>query len=131
MSGYCAVGRKNTTDTSPRTTMMIERTEAKMGRSTKKRVSMGGLLSGGSGFRGLAGGDLGHRHGLVVRGDARPRPHRLAALDDDPFAGVQPLLDHAQAVVLLPQGHLASLHLVLVVDDVNDLLALVGLDRPV
>ena len=70
-----------------------------------------------------------HVHELRLDGDARP--HLLQAVDDHPLARLQAVGDLPQAVVERPQPDGAGDHLVLLVDDVEDLLALVGVDGAV
>src|SRR5262249_2849263 len=91
--GYCATGSW-VSETRPTTTMTIETTAAKMGRSTKKcpnfmpcpgslRCAAGGFAAGGF----AAGGILPHFPLGRVRDDLAtgPRPHQ--ALDDDGVVG--------------------------------------------
>src|SRR4051812_49370150 len=143
ISGYWAIGRENTA-ARPARAMTIEMTQAKTGRSMKKRANTGCLLSGfrlgAGGNRGLrvvrsrggaAAGPRGYRHVHQFRFDDGPGSHPLQAVDDDPLAGLQPVLDGAQPVVDRPQFHGAVDDLVLVTHQVDDLLPLVGLDGSV
>src|SRR5262245_9745388 len=103
--------------------MTIEMTHARTGRSMKKRASTAGLLSVLPGLRGerLRGRD---RHVHEFRLDRDAGPYLLQAGDDHPLTRPQPLGDLPQAVVERPQPDGADDHFVLLVDDVEDLLAL-------
>src|SRR5579883_3628924 len=70
-----------------------------------------------------------HRHELRLHGDARP--HLLEAVDDYPFARLHAFGDLPQAVVERSQADGARHHLVVLAHDVDDLLALVGVEGAV
>src|SRR5882724_257545 len=137
--GYWAIGRRPAA-MPPSRTMTIEMTHARTGRSMKKRANMTGLLSGfielrggTSGFQGLrrfgwaaSGGRDRHVHELRLDGDARS--DLLQTVHDHPLARPQAVFDRPQAVVQRPHADGTGGHLVLLVDDVEDLLALVGVD---
>src|SRR3954463_7877994 len=111
----------------PSRTMTIEMTHARTGRSMKKRASTAGLPSGRPGPRGVRHrGRDGHVH--EVRLDRGARPHLLQAVDDHPLARLQAVGDLPHAVVERPQPDGAVDHRILRVDDVEDLLALVGVE---
>src|SRR5947199_9536223 len=74
-SGYCAIG-SFWRATRPMITMTLDRTVAKIGRSTKKRANIGPLLR--RRLRGLAGGARPRAHAHLRR---RPRPARPHARD--------------------------------------------------
>src|SRR5215831_11428507 len=127
----------------PSRTMTIEMTHARTGRSMKKRASMTGLLSGLRGSRGgtsglqslrqcgwaTRGGRDRHVDQLRLHGEARP--HLLQAVDDHSLARLQAVGDLAQAVMERSEANGAGDDLVLLVDDVEDLLALVGVEGAV
>src|SRR5262249_2452469 len=110
----------------PSRTMTIEITHARTGRSMKKRASTAGLLSGFFGFAGV--GHKGDRHVHELRLDRDARPHLLQAFDNHALAQVQALRDLPQAVVERPQLDGAGAYLVVLLDDVQDLLALAGIE---
>ena len=66
-----------------------------------------------------------------LRLDDDPRPDLLQAVDDHPLARLQAVLDRPQPVVQRPHADRAGDDLVLVVDDVEDLLALVVVEGAV
>src|SRR5438046_5824329 len=90
-SGYCAIG-SCCRATRPMITMTIERTVAKIGRSTKKRANISSSLRGRLGGRPRAHADFLRRHG----------PARSRALDpvhDHPFAGCEAVGHGAESVL--------------------------------
>jgi hypothetical protein len=66
-----------------------------------------------------------HRLGL----DLHPRPDALKAAADDPLARREPLFDNSLPLVQRPDLDGPVDHLVLVVDDIEELLPLVGPQR--
>lgn len=82
----------------------------------------------------LGGGPFRCRRCLIL-GDGLPLginldawPHPLQALDDHPILRLQSVANHTQTVDERPGHHLAVLHGVLVVDDKDEALRLVGPD---
>src|SRR6478672_5305599 len=112
----------------PSRTMTIDITHARTGRSMKNRASTAGLLSGV--FRLPGGRQERDWHGHELRLDGGARAGLLQAVDDHQLARLQAGLDLAQAVLQRPGADGAGDDLVLVVDDVEDLLALVGVQGP-
>src|SRR4051794_283439 len=113
ISGYCATGSRAKA-TRPRITNTIERTEAKIGRSMKKREMDMGLF----------GGLFGFRRAISLRFDvfllrrhfgALPRRHQT--IDDHAIAGLDSVLDHAQIADKLAEGHVFLPRHVLGIDD--------------
>src|SRR5689334_9848830 len=88
MSGYCAVGSL-VIATYPAIVVRIAMTIATIGRRTKRAPMR--LLPGLRGRR--TGGARGRRAPGLLRDDRHARPDPLDALDDDPVAGLQALLD--------------------------------------
>src|SRR5262249_20468727 len=122
----------------PSSTMTIEMTHARTGRSMKKRASMTVLLFCGRGSgpgcglrkarRSVGAPGFGGRHVDQLRLHGEARPHLLQAVDDHPLARLQAVGDLAQAVMECSEANGAGDDLVLLVDDVEDLLALVGVE---
>src|SRR5262249_47489592 len=110
----------------PSRTMTIEITHARTGRSMKKRASTASLLSRFFGFPGV--GREGDRHVHELRLDRDARPHLLQAVDDHPLARLHAVGDLPQAVMERSEANRAGDHLVVLVDDVEDLLALVSVE---
>src|SRR5437667_12469327 len=122
-SGYCAIG-SFCSATRPMITMTIERTVAKIGRSTKKRANISSSLRGRLGGRPRAHADFLRRHG----------PARSRALDpvhDHPFAGCEAVGHGAESVLERAELHGSVLDHVLVVHDQDVLPVLVGADGAV
>src|SRR5262249_5655043 len=67
-----------------------------------------------------------HVHEVRLHGDARP--HLLQAVDDDPLARCQAVGDLAQTVMERSEPNGARDDLVFLVDNVEDLLALIGVE---
>src|SRR5947208_1569734 len=117
--GYCASGSVKRA-TPPASVMTMESTEAKIGRSMKKRENTGGprgllfplphrlpllacrlgrgrrlvvgvFVAGALARLTRAGAEIGHFHRL--RYYLRLGPHTLQAVHHDPLAGLQPFLD--------------------------------------
>src|SRR5689334_13780390 len=130
----------------PTRKIITDKTAAKIGRSIKKRANFmaapwkfcrgsapaGALLVTFS-FHGSRGGQ--HRvtieagiHGDQLRLHDRARMHTLHAVHDHGFAGLQAFLHDAQTVVEPADLHAAIRDLVVLVDHVDELLALVGAD---
>src|SRR5204862_4596553 len=126
-SGYCAMGRL-WSDTSPMITMTIERTVAKIGRSTKKRANISLLLRL---RRRLRGGRCPWTHADLLRRHGHPGAHALDAVHDHPLAGRQPFGDGPQPALDRAELHLTILDDVLVVHDQHVLAVLVGADGAV
>src|SRR5205814_6914980 len=87
-SGYCAIG-SFWRATRPMITMTIDRTVAKIGRSTKKRANIGPPLR--RRLRGRGRGGLPRPHAHLLRGHRPARPHALAPGLDHTVAGRYPL----------------------------------------
>src|SRR5262245_61072068 len=104
----------------PSRTITMEITHARTGRSIKKRASTAGLLSGFFGLPGVGREQDRHVHELWLDRDARL--HLLQAVDDHPLARPQAVGDLPQAVVETSQADGSGGHLVVLVDDVDDLL---------
>src|SRR3954465_3512371 len=102
--GYCEIGRPWKAR-APASTITIDSTAAKIGRSMKKTENMvsalgrrrsaagGGLLGSGRGLLGSGRGLLGAGRGrlrlgrcALLDGDLDPGPHFLRAFHDDPLA---------------------------------------------
>src|SRR5208337_4393411 len=99
---------------------------SRRGRLRWGRLRWGGLRRGSVGSRVPAE----RRHGPLLGADRHTRPDLLQAADDDPFIGLQPLGDHAQAIVLeRGRGDSAVLDLVVLVNHVDELDSLVRADR--
>src|SRR5215813_4181964 len=112
MSGYCAVGSFDIA-TAPAIVIRIAMTIATIGRRTKKAPT--GLLPGlfgGARFRGFGLGRLGGGAAGFLRDDRHARPHALQALDDDPVARLQALLDDPEVSVDRPRLDDLDRHLV-------------------
>src|SRR5438132_14276905 len=82
-SGYCAIGSVCRA-TRPMITMTIDRTVAKIGRSTKKRANIGPLLR--RRLRGLGRGGRPRAHAHLLRGHRPARPDALDPVHDHPVA---------------------------------------------
>src|SRR5262245_63270552 len=102
----------------PMRTMAREITQARTGRSMKMRASIGGFS------RARRRG----RHVDELRLDRDPRPDLEQAADDHPVTRRHALLDLPQTVVVSTNPDGTGDHLVPLVDDVDDLLALVVVD---
>src|SRR5262245_17073296 len=127
-SGYCAIGRFWSA-TSPMITMTIDRTVAKIGRSTKKRANIVPLLRGR--LRRLRRGGRAGAHAHLLRRHGRARAHALDPVHDDPLAGRESLGHGAEPAVHTAELHRSVLDDVLVVHDENVLPVLVGTDRAI
>src|SRR5512135_606078 len=125
ISGYSATGRRAAA-MPPSRTMMTEMTHARTGRSMKNRASTAGPLSGFFGLPGVCRERDRHVHEFRLDRDARP--HLLQPVDDHLLARLQAVGDLAQTVMKCSQPDGAGDHLVLLVDNVEDLLALIGVE---
>src|SRR5690606_19909421 len=154
-SGYSPIGSRGI-EIRPAAKITIDSTAAKIGLSMKKREkSMGWFLDSGkrgpalprgegsvagrrasgrragearlSSSRGhrRGGGRLAHGHGPCLHGHAGEED-LLHAADDHRVAGLQALLDDAQAVGHAPDHDVAALRLAFAVHDVDVLAVLVG-----
>src|SRR5689334_792629 len=113
MFGYCAIG-KDSRAIPPASVMAIDSTEAKIGRSMKKREITGGPSSP----------SLGRRR-WCYRFHLHARLHQLHAGDDDALIRLKTVLNDAHAVLLKrAQLDLVILDLVLLIDHVDELVAL-------
>src|SRR2546422_4605957 len=110
ISGYCAIGRLSTA-ASPASTMKMDTTAAKMGRSMKNRENMGLLLGRGFGCFGLCFGNP-HR-------GARPEAHH--AVDDHALARLEPARDDPGLPRPFAGLDRARLGLAFFIDDVDEL----------
>src|SRR5262249_25260143 len=104
----------------PNSTMMIEMTQARTGRSMKKRASMPELLSGDLGRRGVRGQRHRHPHQPGLAGDSRR--DLLQAVDDPLLARLQAGSDLPQAVVQRSQPDRARDYFTVAVHHVDNLL---------
>src|SRR5438034_6082749 len=111
MSGYCAMGRLRIA-ARPASTMKMDSTAAKMGRSMKKRENMGLFLRLRFCFR--LGAGLGDAH-------RRSRPEAHQALDDHAVAGLHALVDDPGIARPLADLDRPRLRGVLLVDDIDEL----------
>src|SRR2546427_11594261 len=127
-SGYCAIG-SFWRATRPMITMTIDRTVAKIGRSTKKRANIGPLLR--RRLRGLGRGGRPRAHAHLLRGHRPARPHALDPVHDHPVAGRDALGHGAEPVLDRTELHRAVLNDILRVHDQDVLPVLVGADRAV
>src|SRR5204862_3754669 len=126
--GYCAIG-SFWRATRPMITMTIDRTVAKIGRSTKKRANIGPLLR--RRLRGLGRGGRPRAHVHLLRGHRPARPHALDPVHDHPVAGRDALGHGAEPVLDRTELHRAVLDDILRVHDQDVLPVLVGADRAV
>src|ERR1700677_1184650 len=110
----------------PSSTITTEITHARTGRSMKKRASICGLFV----YQWLLTVDLGfwlsvwHLYRLRLHGDAWP--HLLQAVHDHPLARLEACGNLAQAVVERSEANGAGDDLVVMIDNVEGFLALVG-----
>src|SRR5262245_22306038 len=122
--GNSLTGRSGS-ETSPATTMMIETTDAKIGRSMKKDEMFMEAESPSRGRRRHTGTD-GHLFGR----DLRSRPHPLQSIDDDDVAGFEAFANDAQTLLGTPELNRTVLNLVARTEHENIVLRLIGADRP-
>src|SRR2546428_11086045 len=106
-SGYCAIG-SFWRATRPMITMTIDRTVAKIGRSTKKRANIGPLLR--RRLRGLGRGGRPPAPAHLLRGHRPARPHALGPVHDHPVAGRDAPRHRAGPRLGPTQPHRAGLH---------------------
>src|SRR3954463_2075750 len=141
--GYCEIGRPWKAR-APASTITIDSTAAKIGRSMKNTENMasalgrrwsaagGGLLGlgRGGGLRGLPRrhGVLGLRPRTLLDGDLDPGPHFLRAFHDDPLARFHAGIDHREIVRGAAHLDRAHGHLVVVADGEERLRSLGLLD---
>src|SRR4030095_12510580 len=123
-SWYWLIGSCHTA-MAPIRKMMIDSTAAKIGRSMKKRANRMLLASS---HRELRLGELAGIHRDALGRDDDTWTDALQTVDDDVLARLQALLHDAQAVREPADFHRPIRDLVLGVDDVNELLALIGTD---
>src|SRR4051794_12585628 len=109
MAGYWAMGRP-TRAIQPTRMMTMEMTQAKTGRSMKKRASMGCPGRINSSYWSAASGLRHPRHRDRGGLDGSTRADALDALDDDLLLRLDAGLDLAQAVVQAAETHHALLH---------------------
>src|SRR5207247_2750950 len=109
-SGYCAIG-SFWRATRPMITMTIDRTVAKIGRSTKKRANIGPLLR--RRLRGLGRGGRPRAHAHLLRGHRPARPHALDPVHAHPVAGRDALGHGATPVLDRTELHRAVLDTIL------------------
>src|SRR3954468_24606963 len=125
--GYCEIGRPWKAR-APASTITIDSTAAKIGRSMKKTENMvsalgrlrsaagGGLLGAGRGLLGSRRGRLRLRRRALMDGDLDPGPHFLRAFHDDPLARLHSGIDHGKIVGGAAHLDRAHGHLVVVAD---------------
>src|SRR5262249_60093149 len=101
-------------------TMTREITHAKTGRSMKKRANMLASL--------LPCDRDGHVYQLRLDGNARSDLEQ--PVDDYPLTRLHAFFDYPQPVVERPQADGTGAHLILVGNDVENLLALIGINGP-
>src|SRR3954470_21702398 len=131
--GYCEIGRPWKAR-APASTMTIDSTAAKIGRSMKKTENMVSALgrrrsAAGGGLLGPGRGLLRLARRALLDGDLDPGPHFLRAFHDDALARLHAGIDHHE--ILRGAAHLnrAHGHLVVVADDEERLHSLGLLDR--
>src|SRR5438105_7495599 len=119
MSGYCAIGRLRIA-ARPASTIKIDSTAAKIGRSMKKRENMGRLFLRLWFLR--LGRRLAGRIGIGV-GDAhrRARPQAHQSLGDHAIAGLHALVDHPGVTGPVTDLDRARLCRAVFIDDVDEL----------
>src|SRR5207248_284636 len=125
ISGYCAIGRRMN-ETPPRMMNTIDSTEAKIGRSMKKREI---LIAGSIRLRLRPGRP--RRRSLLLRRHfgTWPRPHQ--AVDDDAVVRRDPVLDDAQVADELAERDVSRARNILAIDHEHELAYLLGADRRV
>ena len=137
IGGYMSIGSMNTA-TPPTRMMTSDSTQAKIGRSMKKRANTTGVLSHLSiglgrltcvdrstprrrrfktGVGTIAGDESGGTGIDKLRLHNNPRPHALQTIDDHPLTRLQTVRYDLEPFLLLSHGDLATDNLVLVVDD--------------
>src|SRR5437764_6225449 len=152
MSGYSAIGKKPA-PIAPRSMMMIEITQARTGRSIKKRASMGvtqwvpGLEKiGPSTFNSSLSLTANARHGALsprrtalyfcsghlhkLRLDFHSRTNLRHTAHHDALTGLEPLGNLAETVMHRPGLHRPGDDFVFVVHDIDHSLSLVVVQRP-
>src|SRR6185437_865756 len=89
--------------------------------------SASSFASGLGGVAAVAGG-IRHREGRATRRDLLPRSDTLLAAQDHPVVRLEPLANDTQTAVERPEFDNAPLRDVVVADDVDEAVGLVGAD---
>ena len=127
ISGYSLIGSSGIA-TRPATTMMIEITDAKIGRSMKKEeMFMSAQATSAVAASGIGAAPIVHH----LRRDLHARAHALQSADHDDVARLQTLAHDAQSVDAAPELDGPVFELVVGAEHEHELLALIGADRAI